>query len=305
MNQEVAGKAAKRATPMPSGCSCVASGNAAQERRVYFCEQYAGNERARHARIESALRDALAERELALAWQPVVDRVSDRTVCAEALLRWTHRELGIVPPALFVPIAERAGLIERVGDWVIDEACAQAARWRRHAESDLCVAVNVSPLQLNRRFVRKVSRVLELSGLPPSALELEITESRPMFDTASVVSTIAAIANFGVKLVIDDFGTGYSSLSYLRRLPVHGLKIDRSFVMGLPHEGRSALIVEGLTKIAHAMELTVTAEGVETNEQAAFLRECGVDRMQGFLFSRALDPGDFIGRYGTLANRRE
>ncbi|MBN3756776.1 EAL domain-containing protein [Paraburkholderia sp. Tr-20389] len=251
------------------------------------------------------MQQALAARELSLAWQPVVDRAARNTVCAEALLRWNHPELGIVPPARFVPVAEHAGLIEHIGDWVIEQACAQAAQWRLHVAPDLCVAVNVSPLQLNRRFVRKVSRVLEISGLPPSALELEITESQPMLDTRSVVSTIAAIANFGVKFVIDDFGTGYSSLSYLRRLPVHGLKIDRSFVMGLPFDSRSAAIVEGLAKIAHSIALTVTAEGVETDEQATFLRECGIDRMQGFLFSRAVEPDDFVEDCRTRSSRCE
>ncbi|MEP9327005.1 EAL domain-containing protein [Paraburkholderia phymatum] len=248
---------------------------------------------------------ALAARELTLAWQPVVDRTARKTVCAEALLRWTHPELGVVPPARFVPVAEQAGLIERIGDWVIERACAQAAQWRLHMAPYLCVAVNVSPLQLNRRFVRTVSRALEISGLPPSALELEITESQPVLDTRSAVSTIAAIAKFGVRFVIDDFGAGYSSLSYLRRLPLHGLKIDRSFVMGLPHDSRSAVIVEGLAQIAHSISLTVTAEGVETEEQAVFLRECGIDRMQGFLYSRAVEPDDFVEDCRTRSGLRE
>jgi EAL domain-containing protein (putative c-di-GMP-specific phosphodiesterase class I) len=254
-------------------------------------------ERAHQAKIEAALPAALAARELTLAWQPVVDRATGNTVCAEALLRWTQHELGVVPPMQFVPIAERTGLIGRIGDWVIEQACEQAVQWRMHAAADLCIAVNVSPLQLSSRFVRKVARALELSGLPPSALELELTESRWVPDTPAVVSAITAIANFGVKVVIDDFGTGYSSLSYLRRLHVHGLKIDRSFVMGLPYDSRSAAIVVGVSKIARSMQLTVTAEGIETAEQAAFLRECEIDRMQGFLFGRALAPGDFINGY--------
>ena len=296
MNQQATGPAAEGSTRRPVAYARGAS--------MAFFAQPGKSEQTRQSQIESALPEALACRDLTLAWQPVIDCAANRTVGAEALLRWTHRELGVIPPAQFVPIAERTGLIEGIGDWVLEQTCAQAAQWRMHAAPDLCVAVNVSPLQLNRRFVRKISRALELSGLPPSALELEITESRPVLDTPSVVPAIAAIANFGVRFIIDDFGTGYSSLSYLRRLPVHGLKIDRSFVTGLPHESRSAAIVEGLAKLARSMELSVTAEGVETDEQATFLRECGIDRMQGFLYSRAVGPDDFIDDYTARASGR-
>ncbi|MBP0595605.1 bifunctional diguanylate cyclase/phosphodiesterase [Paraburkholderia sp. LEh10] len=281
-NAEMAMRAAKRL-----GRNC-----------TQFFTQAIDGEMERRAKIQSALPGALAGGELALAWQPVVDGASGKTVCAEALLRWTHDELGAVSPMQFVPIAERNGLIGSIGDWVLEQACTQAQQWRRSVAPDLGIAVNISPLQLDKRFVRKISRVLELSGIHPSALELEITEGRQVLDTPSVMSSMAAIAGFGVKFVIDDFGTGYSSLSYLRRLQVHGLKIDRSFVAGLPHESRSVAIVEGLEKIAHSMGLTVTAEGIETNEQAAFLRECGIDRMQGFLFSHPLKPDDFINGYG-------
>ena len=294
MIQQGAGQIADIAAPRPAAYSCNALRDTS---RTQSFAQPVDSERAHLAKIQSALPEALAARELTLAWQPLVDRATGNTVCAEALLRWTQRDLGAIPPMQFVPIAEQTGLIEPIGDWVLEQACAQAAQWRMHTANDFCIAVNVSPLQLNRRFVRKVARALELSGLAPSALELELTESRWVPDSPAVVSAITAITNFGVKVVIDDFGTGYSSLSYLRRLHLHGLKIDRSFVMGLPYDGRSAAIVVGLAKLARSMQLTVTAEGVETNEQAAFLRECEIDRMQGFLFSRPLEPGVFIDGY--------
>jgi EAL domain-containing protein (putative c-di-GMP-specific phosphodiesterase class I) len=254
------------------------------------------SELERLLKIESALPRAMTGGELALAWQPVVDGASGRTVCVEALLRWAPDELGAVSPAQFVPIAERSGLIGTMGDWVVEQACTQAALWRSSVAPELAVGVNVSPLQLNERFVRKIAQCLERSGLEPSALELEITEGMLLPDTPSVVSAMSAIAGFGVKFVIDDFGTGYSALGYLTRFAVHGLKIDRSLVAGLPNDRRSRAIVQGLVKIAHAIGLTVTAEGIETEEQAAFLRKCGADRLQGFLFSRPLAADIFVSK---------
>ncbi|MEI5998364.1 bifunctional diguanylate cyclase/phosphodiesterase [Paraburkholderia bengalensis] len=271
--------------------------------RLQFFTQDIQGEMERRIKIESALPQALAQGEFALAWQPIVEREPVRTVCAEALLRWTHGELGAISPAQFVPIAERTGLIERLGDWVLEQACVRAEQWRWSVAPDLCVAVNISPLQLNRRFVSKVAHILESSGLSPAALELEITEGAPLPDTSAVISSMSAIAGMGVKFVIDDFGTGFSSLSYLRRFAVHGLKIDRSFVAGLPHESRSIAIVEGMLKIAHSMGLTVTAEGVETQEQAECLRDYGVDRLQGFLFGRPLEHAGFIDDFRRRAGR--
>jgi diguanylate cyclase len=255
------------------------------------------DELERLLKIESALPRAMTGGELALAWQPVVDGASGKTIYAEALLRWAHDELGAVSPAQFVPIAERTGFIGTMGDWVVEQACAQAAQWRSGVAPGLAIGVSVSPLQLNERFVRTIAHCLERSGLEPSALELEITEGMLLTDTPSVVSAMSAITGFGVKLVIDDFGTGYSALGYLTRFAVHGLKIDRSLIAGLPNERRSRAIVQGLVKIAHEIGLTVTAEGIETKGQAAFLRECGADRLQGFLFSRPLAPDAFVNEY--------
>ena len=249
----------------------------------------------RRFRIEALLRGAQAAGELRLVYQPIVDSVSGETVGAEALLRWTHGELGEVAPAEFIPVAEEAGLMESIGDWVLEQACAQAGQWRWSLAPQLAVSVNISPLQFNERFVRHVAACLERSGLDPSALQLEITEGLLMRDDASVAATMTALAKLGVKLAIDDFGTGYASLSYLKRLAVHNLKIDRSFVAGLPHDRDSVAIVHALVTMAHACGVTTTAEGVETHEQATALFEMGCDMQQGYFFSCAVSAAEFGG----------
>ncbi|MGF6772787.1 diguanylate cyclase (GGDEF)-like protein/PAS domain S-box-containing protein [Paraburkholderia sp. GAS199] len=236
--------------------------------------------------IEQSLRRALAFDELSLVYQPIVDSRYGRTVGAEALLRWYNCELGDVSPAEFIPVAEDAGLIVEIGNWVLTRACEQLAQWRRTLAPDLVVAVNLSPRQFNDGLVERVARCLAQSGLEPGALELEITERLLMSDSDAVLPMLRELSAMGVKISVDDFGTGYSSLSYLKRFPLHNLKIDRSFVAGLPDHRDSIAITQAVVAMAHSLGMNVTAEGVETAAQAAFLRNIDCDKQQGYLYSR-------------------
>ena len=236
--------------------------------------------------IEQSLRRALAGDELSLVYQPIVDSQDGRTIGAEALLRWYNTELGNVSPGEFIPVAEDAGLIVEIGDWVLARACAQVAQWRRTLAPELIVAVNLSPRQFNDGLLERVERCLSESGLEPAALELEITERLLMNDSDTVLPMLSALSAMGVRISVDDFGTGYSSLSYLKRFPLHNLKIDRSFVAGLPDHRDSIAITQAVVAMAHSLGMNVTAEGVETAEQAAFLRAIDCDKQQGYLYSR-------------------
>lgn len=247
----------------------------------------------RRFRIEALLRHARAAGELKLVYQPIVDSASGETVGAEALLRWTSSELGEVAPAEFIPVAEEAGLMESIGDWVLEQACAQAGQWRWSFAPHVAVSVNISPLQFNERLVRHVAACLDRSGLDASALQLEITERVLMPDDPTVAATVTALAKLGVRLSIDDFGTGYATLSYLKRFALHNLKIDRAFVQGLPHDRESVAIAHAVVTMAHALGMTATAEGVETREQATALFEMGCNLLQGYLFSRPASPAEF------------
>ena len=236
--------------------------------------------------IEQSLRRALAANELSLVYQPIVDSQSGRTIGAEALLRWYNSELGNVSPGEFIPVAEDAGLIVEIGDWVLEHACEQVAQWRRTLAPHLIVAVNLSPRQFNDGLLERIERCLAQSGLEPAALELEITERLLMSDSDTVLPMLSALNAMGVRVSVDDFGTGYSSLSYLKRFPLHNLKIDRSFVAGLPDHRDSIAITQAVVAMAHSLGMNVTAEGVETAEQAAFLRAIDCDKQQGYLYSR-------------------
>ncbi|WP_168794559.1 putative bifunctional diguanylate cyclase/phosphodiesterase [Paraburkholderia aromaticivorans] len=236
--------------------------------------------------IEQSLRRALAANELSLVYQPIVDSHDGRTIGAEALLRWYNSELGNVSPGEFIPVAEDAGLIVEIGDFVLARACEQVAQWRRTLAPELIVAVNLSPRQFNDGLVERIERCLAQSGLEPTALELEITERLLMSDSETVLPMLSALNDMGVRISVDDFGTGYSSLSYLKRFPLHNLKIDRSFVAGLPDHRDSIAITQAVVAMAHSLGMNVTAEGVETAEQAAFLRAIDCDKQQGYLYSR-------------------
>ncbi|ASV98764.1 putative bifunctional diguanylate cyclase/phosphodiesterase [Paraburkholderia aromaticivorans] len=236
--------------------------------------------------IEQSLRRALASNELSLVYQPIVDSRDGRTIGAEALLRWYNSELGNVSPGEFIPVAEDAGLIGEIGNFVLSRACEQVAQWRRTLAPELIVAVNLSPRQFNDGLVERIQRCLMQSGLEPAALELEITERLLMSDSETVLPMLSELNAMGVRISVDDFGTGYSSLSYLKRFPLHNLKIDRSFVAGLPDHRDSIAITQAVVAMAHSLGMNVTAEGVETAEQAAFLRAIDCDKQQGYFYSR-------------------
>jgi EAL domain-containing protein (putative c-di-GMP-specific phosphodiesterase class I)/GGDEF domain-containing protein/PAS domain-containing protein len=243
--------------------------------------------------IEQSLRRALAADELRLVYQPIVDGVSGRTVGAEALMRWHNEALGDVSPIEFIPVAEDTGLIVTLGRWLLERACAQAAEWRKTLAPDLMIAVNLSPRQFNDGLVQEVAQCLAAAGLDPTALELEITEGLLMSERAPVMPMLTSLSRMGVRISVDDFGTGYSSLSYLKRFPLHNLKVDRSFVAGLPDHRDAVAITHAVVAMAHSLGMNVTAEGVETSAQSAYLRSIGCDRQQGYLFGRPVAPGEY------------
>jgi diguanylate cyclase (GGDEF)-like protein len=250
-------------------------------------------DRRHQLKLEHALRQALSAGRLRLHYQPRVACADGRLLGAEALLRWRDPELGEVSPAVFIPVAEDSGLINDLGDWVLSQAVRQAALWHAAGHA-LPVAVNVSALQFQQpQFAERVAGVLAVSGLPPHLLELELTESVLLHDVEEALLRLHALAALGVGLAIDDFGTGYSSLAYLKRLPVGTLKIDRSFVAGLPGDAADAGIVGAILQMARALQMEVIAEGVETEAQRAFLAGAGCGAYQGWLCAPALDALSF------------
>jgi diguanylate cyclase (GGDEF)-like protein len=237
---------------------------------------------------ERALSEALRQGELVVHYQPKVDLVSDRMCGVEALVRWERPGVGLVPPAEFVPLAESTGLVVELGSWVLRRACEDAARWHAtHPDRvPLSVWVNVSPRQFEAGIADVVRDALQASGIPPATLGLEVTETAVMRDVDAATRTLLALRALGVHVAIDDFGTGYSSLAYLRRFPVDEMKIDKTFVDGLGSVPGDSALVAGMVSLAHALDLTVVAEGVETELQLAELRRIGCEVAQGFLFAR-------------------
>jgi diguanylate cyclase (GGDEF)-like protein len=254
--------------------------------------------------LESNLRQALDRNEFELHYQPKIDALSGRMGGMEALLRWQHPELGLVSPAKFIPIAEETGLIVAIGRWVLKTACAQNVQWRALGMAPMCVAVNLSARQFtDENLLADVVAVLEQTGMDPTLLELEITESMLMRDIESAIATLTALKQMGIRLALDDFGTGYSSLSNLKKFPLDTIKVDRSFVRDLPERFEDRSIAEAIIAMGRALSLTVVAEGVETMAQADFLREQSCDEFQGFYFSRPLPAAEFerLLREGGLA----
>ena len=244
--------------------------------------------------LESRLRQALQNDELIVHYQPVVDLTTGTVRGAEALLRWRHPDLGLMQPSDFIPLAEASGLILGIGDWVLRQACARMKQWRVGGFGNLTVAVNISTRQFQQAdLVARVTRALADTGLDPSALDLEITETNAMQNAEASVIALGGLKALGVRIALDDFGTGYSSLSYLKRFPIDSIKLDQSFVRDVTTDADNAAIAATIIAMAHTMELAVVAEGVETEEQLEFLRRHGCDRMQGHLLSPALPPEDF------------
>ncbi|HEX6936516.1 MAG TPA: EAL domain-containing protein [Actinomycetes bacterium] len=244
---------------------------------------------------ESDLRQAVTRGDLVLHYQPVVELLSGRVIGVESLVRWNHRELGLISPGRFIHLAEETGLVNEIGRWALKESCRQAARWQRYAGPGgrFKVAVNVSARQLEAGLPRLVRDALSHSGLPGQALTLEMTESVLMDRTDEVVELLRRIKTMGVRVAVDDFGTGYSSLSYLSRFPVDILKIDRSFVQRLGEEGGQDELVRTIVRLGESLRLETVAEGVETANQRAALEEMGCVFGQGYLFARPM-PADEI-----------
>jgi EAL domain-containing protein (putative c-di-GMP-specific phosphodiesterase class I) len=258
-------------------------------------------DRRESMRLDHAMRQALVSNRFRLHYQPQVRLADGCIVGAEALLRWRDPELGEMSPVRFIPVAEDSGFIVAVGDWVLTQAVRQAALWHQRGHA-LPVAVNVSALQFRQTsFVDRVASVLAVSGLPPQLLELELTESILLHDADEALQRLQALAALGLRLALDDFGTGYSSLAYLKRLPVGKLKIDRSFIQGLPGDDSDAGIVRAILQMARALGMKVIAEGVETEAQRQFLLDAGCHEFQGWLFAPALDSLSFEHRLGGAA----
>jgi predicted signal transduction protein with EAL and GGDEF domain len=249
----------------------------------FFEEEMNTRARRRHG-LEQDLRSALASGEFELHYQPLVNLESNEIASFEALLRWRHKERGLVSPVEFIPIAEETGLIIPIGEWVLRQACADAVTWPAHIK----VAVNLSPVQFKgRALVESVFNAVAAAGLDPNRLELEITESALLQDSEGTLVMLRKLHELGIRIAMDDFGTGYSSLSYLRSFPFNKLKIDRCFITGLSDCDSSLAIVRAISGLGRALGLSITAEGVETQEQLDVIRNEGCTEMQGFLFSKA------------------
>jgi diguanylate cyclase (GGDEF)-like protein/PAS domain S-box-containing protein len=245
--------------------------------------------------MDTSLRRAIQRSEFTLYYQPRVDVTTGHVLAAEALIRWQHPERGLLPPADFIPLVESAGLEIEIGEWAIDAACRQIAAWRDAGLGIVPVAVNLSSTHLREHSLPAlVRRAMREHGVPANCLEVEVTESILLADSAVSAEVAAELNAMGVRMTIDDFGTGYSSLSYLKRLPIHALKIDRSFVRDLVTDADDEAIVSAIIALAHSLKLKVVAEGVETEEQLKLLKAKRCDEYQGFLTSRAVTPHEFV-----------
>jgi EAL domain-containing protein (putative c-di-GMP-specific phosphodiesterase class I)/GGDEF domain-containing protein len=244
--------------------------------------------------LERGLRGAIAAEAFELHYQPQIELNTGRCIGAEALIRWRHPDRGLIPPGEFIPVAEETALIVPIGSWVLRQACSDAVRWQQAGLGPLRICVNISPKQLaDTRLLDGIDDVLATTGLPPTRLELEVTETTLMEDSVIASGTLSALQRRGVPIAIDDFGTGYSSLAYLKRFMFDKLKIDRSFVSDIDHDPNNGAIVKGVIGLAHNLRLSVLAEGVESRSQAAFLLANGCRHAQGFLFGRPTPADEF------------
>ena len=243
--------------------------------------------------LEMDLRSAITNRDFRLHYQPILRLETGRIVEVEALIRWQHEKRGLLQPDAFIGLTEETGLIVPIGQWVLTEACRQARAWQIEFPRTpaLGMSVNLSAKQFqNPKLVEEITDALTMSGLDPACLKLEITESVVMQDVPATLAKLHELKDLGIRLAIDDFGTGYSSLGYLKRFPVDTLKIDRSFVKGLSHEGGDSAIVRAVVTVAKSLNMDVTAEGIETDQQRLELKALGCEFGQGFLFGRPLTP---------------
>ena len=268
--------------------------------RFRFCSSEAKTRSIETLTLETALRHALERNQFALHYQPKVDMASGAITGVEALLRWTHPDFGGVAPAHFIPLAEETGLIVPIGRWVLNEACAQNMAWQRHGLRPISMAVNLSPRQFaDELLLRDVDEALAASGMPAVLLQLEVTESMVMRNVPRAVKMLDAIRSRGIRLAIDDFGTGYSSMSLMKHFPIDTIKIDRSFVRDLETNAEDQAIAQAIISMGRALGMTVVAEGVETIEQRAFLRDHACDEIQGYLFSKPVPPQQLADLLGS------
>ncbi|WP_374576202.1 putative bifunctional diguanylate cyclase/phosphodiesterase [Phenylobacterium sp.] len=261
---------------------------------AFFSAQSTEEAKQRFA-LEQDLRQAIRRDQFLLHFQPVVDLAARRVVGAEALLRWRHPELGLVPPAHFIPVLEQSSMMDEVGLWVLNTACREARAWQDQGLEDLKMAVNLSARQFHDPALNAmILRTLERHGLPPQALELELTETAAMEDAERTRELFGDLRSLGVSVAIDDFGAGYSSLSYLKNLPFTKLKIDREFVTQIDQRADSRAICKALVELGRGLDIAVLAEGVETRDEVETLRNLGCSMFQGYFFSRPLAADEFV-----------
>ncbi len=258
--------------------------------RYVFFTPALGEQAMRMAAIKASLRTAIAEKQLQVWYQPKADLRSGEIIGAEALVRWLHPEQGLISPSEFVPVAERSGLIGQLGEYVLNEACAATAQWRRNGMRSFKIAVNLSPVQFRVQDVQAlVESALVGAGLPADALELEVTETTLMQDADETMASLRTLQDKGVSVAVDDFGTGYSSMAYLKKLGAKTLKIDRSFVDGCADQAEDQQIVRAIVDLAHNLGMHVVAEGIETQAQVETLVRMRCDAAQGYLIARPLE----------------
>ena len=272
--------------------------------RFFSSESY--SQPANRLRMEVELRYALERGELCLHYQPKYNVSTGQIAGVEALLRWMHPLLGELAPVKFIQIAEETGLIVPIGKWVLGEACRQNMEWQHMGLELVSVAVNVSTRQFSdENFLREIDSALAISGMNPSHLQIEITESMVMLNTDHAIQVLDAIQARGVRLAIDDFGTGYSSMSMLKRFPIDTIKIDQSFVHDLPHKSKDKAIAQAIINMGKTLGLTIVAEGVETKEQDDFLRQNACDEVQGFLYSKPMPPDELAAQLRSVRSSIE
>jgi EAL domain-containing protein (putative c-di-GMP-specific phosphodiesterase class I) len=261
--------------------------------RFAFFEAKNGEELRLRQNAEDDLRDAIENDKLVLLYQPIMSICGKKFIGVEALVRWQHPTQGLLSAERFVGLAEERGLIVPLGEWVLRHACRDAMRW-----PNLHVAVNVSPIQFRQKdFVALVQGILAETGIEPHRLELELTEGVVISDEELAERSIVDLRALGIRMALDDFGTGYSSLIYLRRFAFDKIKIDRSFLESMEVQSESAIIIDSIVRLGHALGLTVTAEGIETPEQWQFLQQLGCDELQGFLFAEPLSVAQIDEKY--------